>query len=189
MVRVSNPSISHVRSPQIMEICKTINSWLDARSHLYLSDIMSGNRDSERHNLFQRPSERNNCNARIMSTLHQISNPGFLSDNELRTSNIEDSLLRTVFLPALREAAPYLKLLGEDYGYEYCRLVLLPELAVYKLLELGLSRADAESQFVTVIIPLDEYELYGRFDTDEESEWSEDEWDQHSDVVPSDSDL
>ena len=68
-------------------------------------------------------------------------------------------------------------------------MVLLPELAVYKLLELGLSRADAESQFVTVIIPLDEYELYGRFDTDEESEWSEDEWDQHSDVVPSDSDL
>ena len=157
----------------------------------HLRKIMSGEIYSERHKLFLDKRQRNECGGNKISKLHRISNPAFL-EGDGKDDIVLRHLMEKVFMKNLPSDTNLMEI-GIEEKFRYTNSVLFPEAFIFKFQVKGLSRIQAENEFLKSPIDEEERKVLSKEIAEtskmhevEDSENSDGDWIDHSDVEDND---
>merc|ERR1712228_866361 len=100
---------------------------------------------------------RQNKTPFALSTLHQISNPGYLEAGGVEDTSVMEHL-RDIFNENITKADENLQSIIKGWEHEYINTVMFPEAMILRLQTMGFDREEAESKFVHVEISDEERE-------------------------------
>ena len=127
-----------------------------------MEEIMRGDFESHRHDLFLERQEREQCSGFRLSRLHSLSNPGYLGAGGKIDSAVI-AWLEEVFEANVNTAEEKLQVIvDKSVGFTYATAVLFPETFIHQQEALGYSRDEAEALFLQVDIEEDEREALRR---------------------------
>ena len=98
----------------------------------HMKNVMRGVTKSRRHAMFLERSQRDHCSGARMSTLHKISNPGYLGGGGEKDTAVITHIRDRVFLQYFKMADPNLRELGIGIAYLYVTSVLFPETFIHQ---------------------------------------------------------